>query len=296
MRVLLLFLPFIFLLGGCAETQLVAHVAKQVPGQRSQGDFKVGKPYKVDGKWYTPQESYDYTETGIASWYGPGFQGKKTANGEKFDMNELTAAHRTLQMPSFVRVTNLENGRSVVVRINDRGPFKRSRVIDVSKEAARLLGFQGRGTAKVQLELLAQESRKIAQAAKMGHDTRGTEMAMNEGRFGLQKASYSPGEAPPSLPGHFNDGRYMPDPVVQRGPVRPSEIYVQAGAFGNESNAVRLAQQMQAFGNARVVPATINGQNFYRVRLGPVRDVDAADRLLERVISAGNKEGIIVVD
>src|SRR5262245_60445932 len=118
----------LLMLCACAETQFAAHVAKNVPEgaqarqKQQQGNFKVGNPYKVDGQWNTPKETYKFTETGIASWYGPGFHGKRTANGEKFDSNELTAAHRTLQLPSLVRVTNLENGRSFVVRVNDRGP------------------------------------------------------------------------------------------------------------------------------------------------------------------------------
>ncbi len=164
----------LLLLSGCAETQLVSHYAKKLhlPGQeQSTGNYKVGKPYQVGSVSYYPQEDFDLTETGIASWYGPDFHGKRTANGEIYDQNELTAAHRTLQMPSFVRVTNLENGRSIVVRINDRGPFKRGRIIDVSKRAADLLGFRGQGTARVRLEVLEKESRQVANAAKRGVDT-----------------------------------------------------------------------------------------------------------------------------
>ena len=161
------------ILGSCAEAELASHVAKtSFPRQQAQGNFKVGNPYKVEGRTYTPKETYEFTETGVASWYGPGFHGKRTANGERFDKNELTAAHRTLQMPSLVRVTNLENGRSLVVRVNDRGPFKRGRVIDVSERAASLLGFKGVGTAKVRLDLLADESKAIAMAARAGQNTR----------------------------------------------------------------------------------------------------------------------------
>lgn len=161
-------------LTGCAETNLASHYAKQVtwPGEQTPNStYKVGKPYQVGGDWYYPSEDFSKNETGVASWYGPTFHGKRTANGEIYDQNELTAAHRTLQMPSLVRVTNLENGRSIVVRINDRGPFKKGRVIDVSKRAAELLGFIGQGTARVRLEVLEKESRKIATAAQRGMDT-----------------------------------------------------------------------------------------------------------------------------
>src|SRR5512143_1050585 len=105
-------------------------------GVAQRGTYKIGAPYKIDGVTYTPQEEFNHVETGVASWYGPGFHGKSTANGERYDQSERTAAHRTLQMPSIVRVTNLDNGMSTVVRINDRGPFARSRVIDLSRTAA----------------------------------------------------------------------------------------------------------------------------------------------------------------
>lgn len=167
-------LGMLLVLTGCAETQLASHYAKQLPWPGSEdpkGSYKVGKPYNVAGTWYYPKEDYRLIETGIASWYGPDFHGKKTANGEIYDQNELTAAHRTLPMPSLVRVTNLENGRAVVVRINDRGPFSKSRVIDLSRRAAELLNMVGRGTAQVRVEVLERESRLIAEAARRGADT-----------------------------------------------------------------------------------------------------------------------------
>jgi rare lipoprotein A len=162
------------MLSACAETELVSHLFKKTTwagSQETAGSYKVGNPYTVSGVRYHPREDFSMTETGIASWYGPNFHGKRTANGEIYDQNALTAAHRTLQMPSLVRVTNLQNGKSVVVRINDRGPFKRGRVIDVSKKAASLLGFINQGTAKVRIEVLEKESRQIAEAAKRGMDT-----------------------------------------------------------------------------------------------------------------------------
>lgn len=109
--------------------------------------------YKVAGKRYYPNKKVEnFSQTGKASWYGPGFHGRKTSNGERFDMHTMTAAHRTLPIPSYARVTNLSNGKSVVVRINDRGPFHGNRVVDVSKAAAQKLGFVGNGTANVRVE------------------------------------------------------------------------------------------------------------------------------------------------
>jgi len=127
------------------------------------GYYKTGKPYKVDGRWYHPLASAaGYDQTGIASWYGRDFHGRKTANGERYDMHALSAAHKTLPLPTLVRVTNLENGRSVVVRVNDRGPFARNRLIDLSYAAARSLGFVNKGTARVRVQTL--DSRPATQA------------------------------------------------------------------------------------------------------------------------------------
>ena len=170
----------VLMLSGCAETQLASHWAKQVtwPGQQeSRSTYKIGEPYKVGSVWYYPEENFTLVETGIASWYGPGFHADHTANGEVFDQNQLTAAHRTLQLPCLARVTNLENGNSVVVRINDRGPFLHGRIMDVSMRAAELLGFANKGTARVRLEVLEKESRILADAAKRGEDTTRLTMA-----------------------------------------------------------------------------------------------------------------------
>ncbi len=298
-------------LAACAETELASHAVKKVygPGSTQQGKLKIGKPYRAEGKWYTPQETYSYTETGIASWYGPGFHGKRTASGERFDTHELTAAHRTLQMPSLLRVTNLENGKSVVVRVNDRGPFARGRIIDVSQRAAELLQFKGRGTAKVRLDLLTEESQALANMARNGQDTRGFEVAVNDGSYqpatlttppeqagSFQNASYQPVTAEPLPPGHIADGRYLPDPVVEQYPVFPTNIYIQAGAFSNKDNAERLAAEMAGLGHVGVYPVMVHGHPFFRVRIGPVATVAEADSLLLRVVSTGRKESIIVVE
>ncbi len=343
MKKIALALSALIFLSGCAEVELASHIAKKTmntgkdypadyPAQASrtaqEGKFKIGKPYEVMGKTYYPKESYDLVETGIASWYGPGFDGRKTANGETFDKTELTAAHRTLQMPSLVRVTNLDNGRSLVVRVNDRGPYKRSRVIDVSEQAAQLLGFKHIGTAKVRLEVLKEESLRVAQAAKQGLDTNGYEMALNRNlgsgaaNQGYQVAAAGtagPGVVPmpvrevrreylnaPSqsgeggyegiIPGHTREGSFYPDPVVTEMPVTDSRIYVQAGSFSIYGNAAQLGDTLRDYGPIKVVPAQVDDQQFYRVRIGPLQDVREADMVLAQVVDAGNSSAVIVVE
>ena len=132
------------------------------------GIYKVGNPYKVAGRWYYPKEDYNYVEEGMASWYGEDFNGKRTANGERYNMNTLTAAHRTLPLPSIVKVTNLQNGRSVVLRVNDRGPYVKDRIIDLSKRGAQLLGYMGQGTTRVRVEIMAKESKELKEAMLTG--------------------------------------------------------------------------------------------------------------------------------
>ncbi|HLO78430.1 MAG TPA: septal ring lytic transglycosylase RlpA family protein [Magnetospirillum sp.] len=139
-----------------------AQPAKPPAKPRKLGWFRVGQPYQVNGVLYTPQMDWAYDQQGRASWYGKPFHGRLTANGEIYDQNELTAAHQTLPLPSVVRVTNLENGRSLVLRVNDRGPFVTGRIIDVSRRAAQLLKFHGQGTTRVRVEVLEKESREAA--------------------------------------------------------------------------------------------------------------------------------------
>lgn len=163
------------LLAGCAghapravDNSGAPPPASNVPGI---GTYKVGNPYQISGVWYRPAEDYAYDETGIASWYGEDFHGKYTANGEIYDLNAMTAAHRTLPMPTVVQVTNLENGRTVVLRVNDRGPFARGRIIDVSRRAAQLLGFENQGTAKVRVRIMVPETiQAVALARRNGTD------------------------------------------------------------------------------------------------------------------------------
>ncbi len=138
---------------------ILAACQPQAPAPKG---VKIGKPYVIDGKTYYPSYDPTYDRIGQASWYGPGFHGKYTANGERFDQNDLTAAHPTLPMPSLVRVTNLESGKSVILRINDRGPFKNNRIIDLSKKSAQTLGVHS--LARVRVQFLKEESERYVAA------------------------------------------------------------------------------------------------------------------------------------
>ena len=141
---------------GVASSPRVVDAGQPVP--KGGGTYRVGKPYMVAGRTYTPETNEEYTSEGLASWYGDDFHGRLTANGEVFDMNAITAAHPTLPMPSYVRVTNLVNKKSIIVRVNDRGPYHGNRVIDLSHKTADLLGFKGNGVARVRVDYVGRAS------------------------------------------------------------------------------------------------------------------------------------------
>jgi len=310
---------FCLFLGACAETQLLVHTAKRITKQekspQKQGHYKIGSPYQIKGVWYYPAVDYNYNKTGIASWYGPGFDGKMTANGEIYDQNALTAAHKTLPMPSIVQVTNLENGRSIKVTINDRGPYAFGRIIDMSRRGAQLLGFHRKGTARVQVEVLADESRMLAHSLKNGATLAkiGTPIRKD---INVAKPQVSSGLLhPPS--GSKNQKiklEYKPrktrvtkikdvvkipstnNEMVIKKPISPTNMYVQAGAFTRFDYANRTAARLSELGNIKVTSFKINGKEFFRVRAGPIEAVNNADEVLERVIRAGFNNARIVVD
>ena len=157
-----------FFLTACSSSGPHVSEGRGAGYHRGQPSYKVGSPYQINGKWYTPRVDYDYDQTGLASWYGEAFDGQPTANGEVFNLNELSAAHKTLQLPSVVEVTNQRNGRSMRLRVNDRGPYVDGRIIDVSRRAAQLLGFEMAGTTPVRVRVLKEESIEVAEAAKRG--------------------------------------------------------------------------------------------------------------------------------
>ena len=275
---LVLFTAAALLLGGCAQTALVSHAAKQLirgndPIDQT-GTYKVGSPYQIEGVWYYPAEEPDYGETGIASWYGVPFHGKRTANGAIYDMNALTAAHRTLPMPFQVRVTNLHNGRSIVLTINDRGPYARGRIIDVSRRAAQLLGFKEKGTIAVRVEAVPGQ--------------------------GPDKPLIAEAEDPeaPSLPASPTGSveRQALTEVAALEPAKGPVMFVQAGAFTNPENARRLRESLAPLGEVHTTRVTVDGIDVYRVRLGPVISTESAETLLERVIGAGHYDARLIVE
>lgn len=417
-------------LAGCSSTPKTA--ARNPDDGR--GSYRIGKPYVIDGKTYYPAEDFNYSETGIASWYGPGFHGRNTANGEVYDQEQVSAAHKTLPLPTIVRVTNLDNGRSVIARVNDRGPFVSGRIIDMSKGGAHELGLDQTGTARVRVEVMRRET-EIVKAVAINGGGVGDQMAALSNPSSLPPSSpspssppnvldttlgpviasaprpanapppsppqlvsasqpiWSPGDPPPpkglsygpmvvssdpqtpappapptgsyssqvistpiappplqpqppqaawskpvqSTPNQAvqlapppstlgNQAAALPPPQVAPQVVSPpvvsppvvsppvvspppqpfspssaplggsGQIYVQAGAFSQFDNAEKVRVQLSQYGAASVSPVQANGRELYRVRLGPLASMQAADALRGQVLQAGYRDARVVND
>jgi rare lipoprotein A len=295
----------------CAQTnQGGTQSASGGAGGGAEGSYKVGQPYKVGGEWYYPREDYSYDEAGVASWYGTEFHGQRTANGEVFNKNELTAAHKTLPLPTLARVTNLDNGRSIVVRINDRGPFSNGRLIDVSQRAAQLLGFEGTGTAKVRVQVLADESKAIADA--MRHYGRGSEYPA-EIAAGQQKASQQPelvATAPPPVGADGEPQPLVPEPAsarqealerpVSNRPVAPplETAPVQSEALEPVRTTPEIHRQLLATQPVQeVVQLPVTGGHQLYIQAGAFTVQGNADHLRDSLSKfGGTSESTIVIN
>ncbi len=255
-----------------------------------KGVYKIGNPYEINGIWYYPKEDYFYAGEGVASWYGPDFHNGITANGELYDMHGLTAAHPTLPLPTIARVTNKANGRSLIVRINDRGPFVNDRVIDVSKRAAQLLGFLEQGTTDVKVEVLAEQSKALKQEL------------IDKGlvsNFGLDPATVD------SRPIPVTTGELEEVGTIKQEPVKSNEItlapktlprgiYIQIGAYGEYKNAQKAERLLSGIGKVNIYQIYVNDKTLYRVRLGPINTLQDANGKLSRVKLKGYKDAHIV--
>lgn len=276
-------------LPACAQLQFGAELAKQGKRTAAGGIYKVGKPYKIAGEWYYPRENTKYDNIGIASWYGPKFQGRRTANGEIFDMNLLTAAHPTLPMPVMVQVTNLENGRSMKLRVNDRGPFKKNREIDLSRRAAEILGFKDKGTARVRVKYLHRAPL---------YNQRGQLISGDESDSFVFDKPYTPtrdryvSAAPiTEVETKSLDGQDLPS---KKSVLPKQKYYVQLGVFSRKDSAEALRQKLGQIGQIEVSELTSGGRQLYRVRVGPVNSRVDANILVDDVLDNGHQDAFIL--
>ncbi len=235
----------------------VSRIPNAVPKKESKSKYGNPKSYVVFGKrYYVMDESKGYIEKGIASWYGPNFHGKRTSSGETYDMYAMTAAHKNLPLPTYVKVTNLSNGRNVIVKVNDRGPFHENRIIDLSYTAALKLDIVKSGTGLVEIQ------------------------AIN-----------------PDAP--------YPDLRDKGAPVKVATLsdgddsfYIQVGSFSELSNAETLRKKLGPLGEhlVKISQVVVTGNTLYRVRIGPLTDIDFADSIVSKLSAYGVFDHHIVVN
>ncbi len=253
----------------------IANIPDAVPKSEPRS-ASGNKPYSVYGTTYTPlSDTSGYRERGIASWYGKKFHGKRTSSGESYDMYAMTAAHKTLPLPSYLRVRNLQNDRSVIVRVNDRGPFLHNRLVDLSYAAAARLDILGTGTGVVEIEAVNPDepSTQVAEVKTYPLQAIPTAVAAEE----------------------------ITDPPA---PTASPKLYLQVGAFSQWDNAVSLRDRLEreALRPIFVQSSQVAGNNgadatrIYRVRVGPLSNVEEGDRLTERATQLGIPDARIVVE
>jgi len=289
---LLLFGPLLFgsllfgslligLMGGCAihkaPPSMPGHAHAKLPDGKG-GIHKTGSPYNVGGRWYKPMPYENgYDETGVASWYGRDFDGKRTANGEIYDMHALSAAHKTLPLPTLVRVTNLENGRSVIVRVNDRGPFVKDRLIDLSYAAAKALGYERNGTTHVRVQSLPMQSLKLPPPSKQESLAMGAKF----------KAADHPNRV------HTSSPALLSAPAT----AATGKIFIQLGAFSSQDNAIHLQRQLKSsFDAIHIVPVHLGEKTLYRVRIGPFKDMVNIEQTVVSLQRHGFDKPTVVIE
>jgi len=254
---------------------------KAGPIPKGGGRRHLGNTYTVGGRTWTPREDPTYNRVGIASWYGKRFHRRHTANGEWYDMNYYSAAHKTLPIPSYARVTNLATGKQLVVRVNDRGPFVGNRIIDLSRKSADYLGTKNKGTAKVRVEYIGpaplndKGSHLAAMNRELAKGTPKTQLIARAGGSG--SGNYSRvAAANPRTYGAANG------------------YFVQVGAFGQRDNAYRARNNAQNLGNVVISPVNGSYGTIYRVRVGPLQTQSQAVQVQQRAVNNGHYDARVI--
>ncbi len=309
----------------------VIPLGKSAP--KGGGRYHVGKSYEIAGQRYTPHENPTYDRKGTASWYGELFHGRRTANGEIYDMDRLSAAHPTLPLPVYAHVTNLRNGRSLVVRVNDRGPFKKNRIIDLSQRSAEVLGFKRQGTAPVRVRYLRRaplsgdDSYERKYLAARGYrqyasKLRGARDASDPITVASLPQTLPPlpdrrpaTASPPSfaadapsqaltssvdlaaLEGAPDETGAIPQPSHLAPPQATSlgGPAIQAGSFKDKDNAMRAMVTLAGIGQVDVSAVEVGAETYYRVRVGPFADAIEAAAALPLLTDAGYHGAKIVL-
>ena len=293
------YIIFLILIQGCTSSvEVAANLGKKylIPKDEKKITqkpiYKIGKKYNVGGKYYYPKKDLYYNKTGIASWYGPKFHGKLTANGEIYNQYALTAAHKTLPLPSAVKVTNLKNNKSIVLRINDRGPFVNDRIIDLSSKAADILDLKKEGTGLVRVQILREKSLYLEKLAKQGsfpgiNDLKKTELPnITIPRKVAVKIKDTKNQKIVSKKINYNFKNLN----------KEYKIYIKLASFSSKKNAEIMKKKVSYIDNVKIYKIYKMNRTLYQVKAGPFSSVEKVDQLHSLLLQKGMQGAKIIIE
>ena len=293
------FFIFLFLIQGCTSSiEVAANLGKKylIPKEEKKRIqkpiYKIGKKYNVGGKYYYPKKDLYYNKTGIASWYGPKFHGKLTANGEIYNQYALTAAHKTLPLPSAVKVTNLKNNKSIVLRINDRGPFVNDRIIDLSSKAADILDLKREGTGLVRVQILREKSLYLEKLAKQGSFPE-----IND----LKETELPNITIPSKVAVKIKDTKNQKIVTKKinynlKNLNKEYKIYIKLASFSSKKNAEVMKKKVSYIDKVKIYKIYKLNKTLYQVKAGPFLSVEKVDQLHSLLLQKGMQGAKIIIE
>lgn len=293
------FIIFLILIQGCTSSiEVAANLGKKylVPKEEKKRIqkpiYKIGKKYNVGGKYYYPKKDLYYNKTGIASWYGPKFHGKLTANGEIYNQYALTAAHKTLPLPSAVKVTNLKNNKSIVLRINDRGPFVNDRIIDLSSKAADILDLKREGTGLVRVQILREKSLYLEKLAKQGSFPE-----INN----LKETELPNITIPSKVAVKIKDTKNQKIVTKKinynlKNLNKEYKIYIKLASFSSKKNAEIMKKKVSYIDKVKIYKIYKLNKTLYQVKAGPFLSVEKVDQLHSLLLQKGMQGAKIIIE
>ena len=293
------FIIFLILIQGCTSSvEVAANLGKKylIPKEEKKRIqkpiYKIGKKYNVGGKYYYPKKDLYYNKTGIASWYGPKFHGKLTANGEIYNQYALTAAHKTLPLPSAVKVTNLKNNKSIVLRINDRGPFVNDRIIDLSSKAADILDLKREGTGLVRVQILKEKSLYLEKLAKQGSFPE-----IND----LKETELPNITIPSKVAVKIKDTKNQKIVTKKinynlKNLNKEYKIYIKLASFSSKKNAEIMKKKVSYIDKVKIYKIYKLNKTLYQVKAGPFLNVEKVDQLHSLLLQKGMQGAKIIIE
>ena len=293
------FIIFLILIQGCTSSiEVAANLGKKylIPKEEKKRIqkpiYKIGKKYNVGGKYYYPKKDLYYNKTGIASWYGPKFHGKLTANGEIYNQYALTAAHKTLPLPSAVKVTNLKNNKSIVLRINDRGPFVNDRIIDLSSKAADILDLKREGTGLVRVQILREKSLYLEKLAKQGSFPE-----IND----LKETELPNITIPSKVTVKIKDTKNQKIVTKKinynlKNLNKEYKIYIKLASFSSKKNAEIMKEKVSYVDKVKIYKIYKMNRTLYQVKAGPFLSVEKVDQLHSLLLQKGMQGAKIIIE